>query len=267
MSHGGTWDLSLAFWPGSDSTVTKIASGTDSGTIKVWTIRDPHGTPIVTVQSAPSGGVRSLDWSPDGSMIVAGGSGNITVYDATTLEIVSQEADAHTSRVNDVAFSPDGSKIASGGNDGALKLWQAPVPGACTLDLDCEDFNECTADTCDGGVCRFTPTSDESPCAGGSGICCSGSCSAAICIDDFDCNDGETCSIDTCISGGTCAATCDSSFPECGLFDTCCGLSCSQNSDSDCICVPTHNKEKGPRCSDDIDNDCDGLVDAADPDC
>jgi hypothetical protein len=32
-------------------------------------------------------------------------------------------------------------------------------------------------------------------------------------------------------------------------------------------CVPTHNNEKGPRCSDDIDNDCDGLIDNEDPDC
>jgi len=32
-------------------------------------------------------------------------------------------------------------------------------------------------------------------------------------------------------------------------------------------CVPTHSKEKGPRCSDGLDNDCDGLIDGDDPDC
>lgn len=32
-------------------------------------------------------------------------------------------------------------------------------------------------------------------------------------------------------------------------------------------CTPTSSKEKGPRCSDGIDNDCDGLIDGADPDC
>jgi hypothetical protein len=32
-------------------------------------------------------------------------------------------------------------------------------------------------------------------------------------------------------------------------------------------CVPTSSKEKGPKCSDGIDNDCDTLIDAADPDC
>jgi hypothetical protein len=33
------------------------------------------------------------------------------------------------------------------------------------------------------------------------------------------------------------------------------------------VCIPTHNKEKGPRCSDGLDNDCDGLIDGADLDC
>jgi len=32
-------------------------------------------------------------------------------------------------------------------------------------------------------------------------------------------------------------------------------------------CVPTSGKEKGPKCSDGLDNDCDGLIDGADPDC
>jgi len=32
-------------------------------------------------------------------------------------------------------------------------------------------------------------------------------------------------------------------------------------------CVPTHNKEKGPRCSDGLDNDCDQAIDGADSDC
>jgi len=32
-------------------------------------------------------------------------------------------------------------------------------------------------------------------------------------------------------------------------------------------CTPTHSKEKGPRCMDGIDNDCDGVIDSEDPDC
>jgi len=64
---------------------------------------------------------------------------------------------------------------------------------------------------------------------------------------------GETCSTQGFV-GGTLACQSD-----CLAFDT---SECSND-----VCVPTANKEKGPRCSDGIDNDCDGLIDGADPDC
>jgi hypothetical protein len=48
----------------------------------------------------------------------------------------------------------------------------------------------------------------------------------------------------------------------CSDFDT---TGCSATPQS--ACVPTSSKEKGPRCSDGIDNDCDKLVDLEDPDC
>ncbi len=270
MSHPGTWDLSLAFSPTSTSAETKIVSGSDSGTVKVWTIQNlDDANPSVSVLPVDSGGVRSLAWSPDGSMIVAGGNGVITVYDTNTLGILAQEMNAHSSRVNDVAFSPDSSRIVSGGNDGALKLWQAPSIG-CSVAANCDDSNDCTTDDCVGSVCQYTLADDNSSCNSGSGICCFGSCDTAVCSFNTDCDDGDSCSTtDTCTNGGTCAAECDNSFPACDLIvsDACCGPACDPGTDIDCTCVPTHNKEKGPRCRDGIDNDCDGLTDGDDPDC
>ncbi len=97
--------------------------------IKVWTIENlANAKPSVSVLSVDSGALYSLAWSPDGSMIMAGGNGDITVYDAFTLEILFQKVDAHDSRVNDVAFSPDSSMVVSGGADGALKLWGLGAP-------------------------------------------------------------------------------------------------------------------------------------------
>ena len=98
-------------------------------------------------------------------------------------------------------------------------------------------------------------------------LCCGGVCETPACLVDADCDDGDICSDDSCTGGGTCAAACDHSFPTCGLADGCCGPSCTPADDPDCECVPTHSKEKGPRCSDGLDNDCDGLIDADDPDC
>ena len=76
---------------------------------------------------------------------------------------------------------------------------------------------------------------------------------------------GWTCSDN--LPGGFCCGDlfCDSDAGECDV----CNADCSN--DPACEdpggCVPTHSKEKGPRCSDGLDNDCDGLIDGADPDC
>jgi len=128
LSHSGSWSFPIAFKPKPDNSTpdeTEIVfvSGTDSGMIKVWTIKDLLTSPDVYDLSVDSRAVYCLAWSPDGTKIVAGGNGDITVYHAGTLEIQFQNVDAHSGRVNDVAFSPDGSQIVSGGADGALKLW------------------------------------------------------------------------------------------------------------------------------------------------
>jgi WD40 repeat protein len=72
--------------------------------------------------------VYALDWSPEENTIVAAGNGEITVYDATTMEIILHQPNAHEGRVNDVAFAPGGTLIVSGGDDGALKLWSVISP-------------------------------------------------------------------------------------------------------------------------------------------
>jgi WD40 repeat protein len=132
LSHSGSWSFPIAFSPKSSTPeVTEIVfvSGTDGGMIKVWTIEDllTSAKPGVSVLSVDSRAVYCLAWSPDGTKIVTGGDGDITVYDydydAGTLEILFQNVNAHAGRVNDVVFSPDSSQIVSGGADGALKLW------------------------------------------------------------------------------------------------------------------------------------------------
>ena len=125
LRHSGSWAFPIAFYPKDDlgEDKIKIASSTDSGVIKVWTIVGTSTNPRVdSVISIDSGSVYCLDWSSDGKMIAAGGNGIFTVYNADTLEIL-QVVDAHASRVNDVAFSSDNSMLVSGGRDGALKLW------------------------------------------------------------------------------------------------------------------------------------------------
>lgn len=127
LSHSGSWSFSIAFAPDSTSQKIEMVSGTDSGTIKFWIIENlATENQTAFFHSVDSGAIYALAWSPDGTMIVAGGDRNITVYDSTYRKILFRNEDAHAGRVNDVAFSPDSSMIVSGGADGALKLWIVP---------------------------------------------------------------------------------------------------------------------------------------------
>jgi len=131
LSHSGSWSFSIAFRPNSTSERIEMVSGTDSGKTKFWIIENVATNPTASlVRSVDSGPVYALAWSPDGTRIVAGEGGDITVYDSTDLNdlrILFRKVDAHAGRVNDVAFSPDNSMIVSGGADGALKLWKYPT--------------------------------------------------------------------------------------------------------------------------------------------
>jgi WD40 repeat protein len=135
MSHSGSWSFPIAFLPNKPSGIIEIVSGSDCGMIKVWTIDPgPNDPSVVYELPVDSRAVYCLARSPDGTKIVAGGNGDITVYDYDadnrTLEILFQNVNAHDGQVNDVAFSPDpyNPQIVSGGADGALKLWDLVAP-------------------------------------------------------------------------------------------------------------------------------------------
>ena len=111
-----------------------------------WRIRPSASAPT---QSAHSGPVTSVAFSPDGTTIVSGSSDKtLKVWDAgasaltpsnpqpktyrpvlaaASLELKAEKEDAHSSLVLSVAFSPDGKTIVSGSADQTLKVWDAGV--------------------------------------------------------------------------------------------------------------------------------------------
>ncbi|MFW6050794.1 MAG: hypothetical protein ACODAU_06450 [Myxococcota bacterium] len=71
----------------------------------------------------------------------------------------------------------------------------------CTEAADCDDGNDCTADSCnDDGECEYEQRSDGSDCTdadGNSGTCEAGTCEIE-CTDASQCDDGSNCTADSC---------------------------------------------------------------------
>jgi putative metal-binding protein/slime mold repeat-containing protein len=134
----------------------------------------------------------------------------------------------------------------------------SPLPGCpgCQSAADCNDQNACTTDECDAGTCRNVAVPGCVPCA-----------TAAECIDADPCTD-DICDAGACSHPAHPGCTRCTSTAQCDdqnqcTTDACESLVCSNVPIPGCVvCNPTPEN-----CSDGVDNDCDGLVDCADPDC
>lgn len=101
---------------------------------------------------------------------------------------------------------PDGTECGQRTCQDMALLRRTCQAGACNqpeLLEHCDDGNECTADSCDPAQgCDNTGLGDGSPCAGGSGICCEGTCWAGWeCCSDADCIRDRGCIGGSCEQG------------------------------------------------------------------
>ncbi|MCY3864377.1 MAG: hypothetical protein OXG68_02960 [Chloroflexi bacterium] len=89
-------------------------------------ISGPAGFDFVASYALPTSNVTSLDFSPDGSMLVVGAAeGVISIWDAESHELIaSRETDGG---VYHVSFSPDGTMIAASTDRHALILYGVPL--------------------------------------------------------------------------------------------------------------------------------------------
>ncbi|KAF5340203.1 hypothetical protein D9611_007896 [Ephemerocybe angulata] len=101
---------------------TKIVSGSEDSTVKVWDALtgEPQAV-FVDYSGAP---VLSVAFSPDGKDIVSGSLGTITVWDVLGARIKTV-LKGHTGGIFSVGFSADGSQIVSGSQDRTVRIWDA----------------------------------------------------------------------------------------------------------------------------------------------
>jgi WD40 repeat protein len=92
---------------------------------RIWRTNDGSLQFSSDNQGLGLGALFSLKFSPDGSMLVFGGGGNIVLFDPYTFKEI-KSWDAHTWIIDDLTFSPDGTKLASVSRDNTFKVWDFP---------------------------------------------------------------------------------------------------------------------------------------------
>jgi len=145
----------------------------------------------------------------------------------------------------------------------------------CANDVDCDDSNPCTTNSCISLSCAYAPVPgccltdgycyDENPCTIGECNTVSNTCVyheiclPGLCLNDADCDDGDPCTTNSCISASCVFVL----VPNCCLTDADCddGLFCNGTEICDggtCLKGPPETCDDGVDCSVDT---CDEVND------
>lgn len=112
--------------------------------------------------------------------------------------------------------------------------------GCSCSQLECDDLDPCTVDSCDGGECSFMPVVCDD-----SDACTTDACIGGTCVfTPVVCNDNDGCTTDACVAGA-CVYTpidCDDEDPT--TIDSC--------EDGECVHTPAGCDDQDPCTTDEI---------------
>ncbi|XP_019647749.1 PREDICTED: WD repeat, SAM and U-box domain-containing protein 1-like isoform X1 [Branchiostoma belcheri] len=111
---------------------TQLATCSTDGTINLWGSKS--GQRLTTLAHPRNNGMRTVSFSPDSNVLVAGSvDGTLVLWDAYTKEMLSPQGlgppgppvviEAHDTSICACAFTPDGNFLLSGSMEGNMKLW------------------------------------------------------------------------------------------------------------------------------------------------
>lgn len=96
-----------------------LLSSGDS-TLKVWDVAAGRSRRVLQGNMVA---LFDVDWSPDGTQLVSGGSDKLVTISNVASDVPSRTLGRHGGLVFGVRWSPDGSKLASSSWDGTVGLW------------------------------------------------------------------------------------------------------------------------------------------------
>jgi WD40 repeat protein len=86
----------------------------------LWTSAEAEPRKIDGVEAA-----RCIAPTPDGKYLVVGSGTTAQLFDAVTLEAITEPLTGHSAEVTAVAFTPDGTRLFTTSRDYTVKLWDA----------------------------------------------------------------------------------------------------------------------------------------------
>ena len=105
------------------------STGMDGEPLNIWDVESGR---ILPTGLSP-GYVTCMDWSPDGSTLALGASGQCILYKTADWSKI-KSWQAHPSELNSLAWNGDGSRLASAGSEGVVKVW-VPHSATCVATL------------------------------------------------------------------------------------------------------------------------------------